>query len=449
MKCSHLFFSCFFLGLLGVPFAAVAQIEPEDIAAVTDDFQNYYYESLKQKGIENYDKAVEALEKCREIQPENASVYNELGKNYLFQKDYKKAYESFEKATKLDPNNKWFWVGMYDVCYQTQDYNQAIVIVLKLVEFDAGFKEALTSLYMNTLQFDKALALINELNENVGRSEKRDLYKAEILTDSKYQGTEKDNLIDQIKKNPKEESNYIALIYLYSNSNQEEKALEVAKKLETEIPTSDWAQVSLFKFHLNNNDGVKAVLSMNTVLKSSKIDNKIKHRVINEFLIFTKNNPQYDTDLEKAIGYFDGDKDANVALEIGKFYQAKKDWDKALKYYELDSQSNPNNLETTILLFQAYAEKQQFEVLGKKADAMIELFPLQPELYYYSGLANNQLKNFKKAKDVLEMGVDYLLDNKDLEINFNIQLGEAYNGLGDMKKKESYFQKADKLLKQK
>ena len=42
-----------------------------------------------------------------------------------------------------------------------------------------------------------------------------------------------------------------------------------------------------------------------------------------------------------------------------------------------------------------------------------------------------------------------LVDDKVLEINFNIQLGEAYFGLGDEKNKELYFAKADKLLKQK
>jgi hypothetical protein len=37
-------------------------------------------------------------------------------------KDYKKAYSSFERATQIDPTNKWFWVGMYDVDYETKDY---------------------------------------------------------------------------------------------------------------------------------------------------------------------------------------------------------------------------------------------------------------------------------------------------------------------------------------
>ncbi|MGK4566606.1 tetratricopeptide repeat protein [Flavobacterium sp. 3HN19-14] len=404
---------------------------------------------MKQKAIENYDKAITALEKCRTLNPDNPEVYNELGKNYLFLKDYKKSYESFAQAAQLDPKNKWYLAGMYDVCYQTQDDEQSIVLVKKLIEFDEGYKEDLTSLYMRTGQYDKALAMINELNDKVGKSEKRELYKADILKDSRFQDTEKTNLLDQIKKNPKEESNYIALIFLYSDSNQEEKALEIAKKLEIEIPTSDWAQVSLFKFHLSKNEGKEAVASMNQILKSNKIDNKIKHRVINEFLIFTKTNPQFDADLQKAIGYFDGDKEAKTAKEIGKFHQGKKDWDKAIEYYEIDNKSNPNDMETILLLLQAYVEKGQFDKVAAKADDTIEMFPQQPELYYYSGLAHNQQKEFKKAKDILETGIDFLVDDKALEINFNIQLGEAYSGLGDLKKKEAYFLKADKLLKQK
>ncbi len=429
-----------------IPNVLLSQTEPEDVATVSDEFENYYYESLKQKGIENYDKAIEALEKCKNIQPENPIVFFELGKNYLSQKKYKDAYDNFEKVTKIDPKNRWAWVGMYDVCYDTRDFNQAIIIVQKLVEFKPDYREDLVSLYMNTQQFDKALDLINELNETVGKSEKRELYKADILRDAKYQGSEKANLIDKIKKNPKDEANYIALIYMYSQSNQEEKALEIAKQLEKEIPTSDWAQVSLFKFHINNNDGDKAVKSMNTVLASDKIDKKIKHRILNEFLIFSKNNPQYDKDLDKAIGYFDNDKEVKVAKEIAKFYQSKKDWSKAIKYYEMHLKNATDDMETILLLMQAYTENLQFDKLAKISEEQLQLFPTQPQLYYYNGLANNQLKNYKKAKDVLESGIDFIIEDTVLEINFNLQLGEASNGLGDMKKKDLYFSKANQLI---
>ena len=434
--------------LLSNSAPVLAQTEPEQIKIDSNKFQDLFYESLKQKAIENYDKAILALEQCLKLEPQNATVYFELGKNYLALKDYKNAYSSFEQAAQIDPTNKWFWVGMYDVNYATKDFERGIITINKLISFDPKFKEDLTSLYMNTGQYDKALALINELNETTGKTDRRESYKIQILSQGKYQNTEIQNLTEQIKKYPKEESNYISLIYLYSKNNEVDKVLETARKLESEIPTSEWAQVSLFKYHLEQNNGDKAVQAMNMVLASSKIDSKIKHRILNEFLIFANANPQYAAELEKAVGYFDGDADVNVSKEIGKFYHAKRQWDKAIAYYVKANQKNASlDLETNLLLLQAFAETKQFDLAAKKGMEMVDVFPTQPQFYYYAGLSYNQLLQFKKAKEILEMGLDYLVEDLALEINFNIQLGEAYNGLGDNKKKDFYFSKANQLLK--
>lgn len=444
-----LVFIVLFLLLLCNLTSLLAQTEPEDVALAKDDFQDFFYESLKQKGIENYDKAIIELEKCLKIQPENATIHFELGKNYLAQKEYNKAYNSFERATKIDAKNRWFWVGMYDVCYETKDFEKAILIVLQLVEFKKEYKEELVSLYMNTQQFDKALDLINELNDAVGKLDLRDTYKAQILQDSKYQSLERNNLLEQIKKNPKEESNYVTLIFLYNENDQEDKAQEIAKKLETAIPNSDWAQVSLFKLYLNNNEGEKAVKAMNFVLASSKIDSKIKHRMLNEFILFINNKPQFDNDLEKAVSYFENDKAIKVAKELGKFYHNKKNWDKAILFYEMQTNKYTDDIETILLLLECYTEKAQFDVIEVKTAALLQIYPTQPQFYYYSGLALNQKGAFKKAKEMLETGLDFIIENTELEINFDIQLGESYSGLGDLKKKEFYFSKAENAIKQK
>ena len=168
--------------------------------------------------------------------------------------------------------------------------------------------------------------------------------------------------------------------------------------------------------------------------------------MLNEFLIFAQNNPKYESDLDKAISYFDNDKEVSVAKEIGKYY-TKANWDKAIKYFEMHLKNSEDDLETQLLLMQSYTEMQQFETLAKKADNLTQFFPTQPQFYYYAGLANNQLKFHKKAATFLESGLDFVVDDEPLEINFNIQLGEAYTGLGDLKKKESYFAKANELIK--
>ncbi|WP_426483403.1 tetratricopeptide repeat protein [Flavobacterium sp. 2] len=439
-----------FFVLLGNSNSVLAQTEPEDIAMAPDEYQDAFYESLKQKGIENYDKAIVSLEKCVKLKPNDAVAYFELGKNYFALKDYQNANTAFEKATQLNPKNKWYWLGIYDVSYETKNYPLAIETIQKIIVFDEEYKDDLISLYMITNQFDKALIAINEMNDKFGKSEDRDRYKMQILSQGKYQNAEISNLIDQIKKNPKEESNYLNLIVLYSKSDDNDKALEVATKLAKEVPNSEWAQVSLFKTYLDANQADKAIKSMNVILASSKIDSKIKHRTLNEFLIYTNKNPQYAPDLEKAISYFDNDPNVNVAKEIGKFYHSKGQFENAIKYYEKDLKANSDtDRETNLLLLEAYTQAKQFEPMTKRAMNMIEVYPSQPQFYYYAGLGNNQLKQFKNAKTVLEMGLDYVVDDKKLESNFNIQLGEAYNGLGDAKKKEEYFLKANELLKQK
>ncbi len=385
---------------LFLPLSGWTQTEPEEIAMVSDEFQDSFYESLLQKGIENYDKAIVALEKCLVSQPNNATVHFELGKNYLALKQYENAYQAFQKATQIEPKNKWFWTGIYDLSFQTKNYERAMAAVQQLILFDERNKDDLIPLYMATNQSEKALTLIGEMNAKYGKSQDRTQFKNQILL---------------------------------ASNNQ----------------SSDWKELSEFKNYLDANDGNQAVQTMNSILANAQIPNAVKHRVVNEFLIFAYTNPQYEGALENAISVFDSDKEINVAQAIGKFYQNKNNSENAIRFYELALQKEVGIVETNLLLLQAYTTAKQFQKLAKKAEEGMELYPSQAYFYYYFGLANNQMRQFNKAKEALETGLDFVIDDLDLEINFNLQLAETYNGLGDFKKKDNFFAKADQLIQQK
>lgn len=433
---------CFVFGMCIISANVLAQNQPEEVALEKDDFKESYYESLIQKGIENYDKAVVSLEKCLKIQPENPVIYHELGKNYFFQKDYQNAEQAFTKAAQLDTKNKWYLIDLYEVYYQTKNYNQALDIAQKIIPLDKKYKEDLVSLYMYTQQFDKALVLINELDENIGNTELRDRYRLQIRSQTKTKAIDKTALEKAIEQSPNNEENYLSLIYMYSDNNQEEKALQVAQKLEKNIPNSIWAQVFLYKYYINNNDGNSAVKSLEMVLNSNKIDKKVKYRMYNEFLIFALKNPTFETELNKATTYFENDSEFNVYKEIGKFYYKKKNWDLAIK--NLEKASN-TDLETNLFLLASYEETDKFEILEAKASELIDTFPNQPEYYFFAGKASNQLKKYKKANDFLESGLDYVIENIDLEIDFLNQLAEVSKGLGNNQKSDEYLAKANNL----
>jgi hypothetical protein len=46
------------------------------------------------------------------------------------------------------------------------------------------------------------------------------------------------------------------------------------------------------------------------------------------------------------------------------------------------------------------------------------------------------------------MGMDYVVENRELEINFNIQLGDLQR-IGRFQEKDLFFTKANQLLKEK
>ncbi|MDV7395725.1 hypothetical protein RZS08_30325, partial [Arthrospira platensis SPKY1] len=85
--------------LLGLTFLTTwAQEEPDAIALAEDQFQEAFFESIKQKGIENYDKAIAQLYVCLSLNESKAVVHQELGRNYLKLKKYAEAETAFQEA---------------------------------------------------------------------------------------------------------------------------------------------------------------------------------------------------------------------------------------------------------------------------------------------------------------------------------------------------------------
>ncbi len=420
------------------------QVNPEEVETADNEFENNFYEALKQKAIENYDKAIISLEKCLQKEPNNPEVHFQLGVNYLAQKSYIDAESAFQKAVDLEPKQRWYWNGLYDVYYQTKDFNKSIPIVEKLVTFDANMKEDLVSLYMTTQQFDKAKALIDDIESKGTLTKAMESYQMQIQSMTKGVKPKVTDLEAAIKNNPKAEQNYIDLIYVYSTANQEEKAFETALLLEKEIPNSDMVHVSLVKFHINANDIPKATESYKRVVKSSKIDFKIKQRVLNEYLIFATKNPQLMTEIDNTLTYFDNNVGMDVNKELGKFFYNKNSFELAQKYIE---KANANDIEAIDLLLNIYDFNKQYEKMAKKSEGFIDLFPTKANLYYYAGKGNNNLKNFKKAKDFLEMGIDYVIDDPHLESGFCKQFIICADGLSDAKMKQTYQKRLDSISK--
>ncbi|WP_339610736.1 tetratricopeptide repeat protein [uncultured Planktosalinus sp.] len=433
-----------------IPQISLAQGKDEDVTDdlgnVTDKFQEHFFEALKQKGIENYDRALEALEKAAKESPGEVAVYFEMAKNHGYLKQWEKAETHYNKVLEMEPGKPEAFSGLYDVYYNTNNYEKAIVVVKKLIPLDKDYKEDLANLYERTEQYDKALQILEELDQELGNSDYRNQLRQQIYMKSDNAGSQISDLEQRIKRTPVNEQDFLNLIYLYSESNDKEAAFTTAKKLIQALPDSELAHLALYKFYLDANRPDEAFTSMETIFKSDKIDTENKFKVLNDFLLFVNENPVYEEKMEEMVTVFSQEsKNDQVYEQLAGYYLKKEMQEEALKYFELGVKNNPGNynlIKNTLLL---QIDFKKFEKAEKLSNQSLDLFPSQPLLYLLNGVANLNLDNTSKAKTMLETGLDYLIDDSQMERDFYLQLSKVYSEQGNAQKAEEFQNRAIKI----
>tara|TARA_R110000751_G_scaffold83608_2_gene167713 strand:- start:1467 stop:2810 length:1344 start_codon:yes stop_codon:yes gene_type:complete len=417
--------------------ATLKDVNVDNLEDVTDDFQEYFFEALKQKGIQNYERALVALDKCISLRPQEAILYFEKGKNEAMLGNIIEAENNYLKALQLKPNQRDIMVSLYDVYYARQDFEKAIDLVTQLVQFDIRYKEDLARIYLRKGSFEKTISFIDELDEKLGKDAYRNQIRKQAIALSGGDIQEKE-LLKQIAANPANEQNYLNLIYVYSEQGKTQQAYETAQRLIKVNPKTEIVHMALYKYYLESGDIKQAVSSLEKVIKSSKIEPKAKHSILNDFLIFVDRNPEYEAELEQAVALFAKEEDTNVNEELGAYYIKNKETDKALSSYENAYKNNPSDLGVLRNLLMLQLQAEQFENATKLSEEALTLYPSQALFYLVYGVAQNRLGAPKNAKDYLEMGLDYIADDPKMTADFYSELLRAYELLGDAKKIEKY-----------
>ncbi|OED34945.1 hypothetical protein AB832_06675 [Flavobacteriaceae bacterium (ex Bugula neritina AB1)] len=441
-----------FVFLAGISIVFSQEIEPkqeiniDDLGNVSDEFQELFFEALKQKAITNHDKAIDALEQCISINPKPNVLYAELAKNYLELKSYRQAEDNFKKVLIERPQDRYLLEGLFEAYFEQRKYTESIEVVEKLVAFNSRYKEQLANLYFLEKRYDDALIIVDELIEELGVDVYRERLRKKITLKISNPNSQISRLEQKITNNPKEEQHYINLIYLYSRDNQVEKAFETAKRLLKEQPKSKLAHLALYKYYLDNGTVDEAIKSMKIALSSDKLDEDAKYRVIRDFLIFLDGNPSYEPQLIKVVKVFSNDSGNNkVFTEIGNYFYEKENKELALNYYERGIKDNFANFTILRKILLLQLDLKRFEKARIGSEAAIEIYPSQPILYLVCGVSLINLTNYEEAIDILSVGMDYIIDDFKMESDFYDQIGEAYLKKGNQTKAAEYKEKSIEL----
>ena len=455
LKNSYFIF-VFLFGTLLLPKQLHAQQFPTDsiqnpmdnLGDVTDLFQEHFFEALKQKGIENHELALNALdkaEKVAETDENKAVVYFEMAKNYTELKVYNAAETNYKKTLDIVGDRLDVLAHLYDLYYRQKDYDKAVPLVEKLISYDEDYKEDLANLLALTEQYDKAIEQLDELDRIWGESDIRNALRAQIYRATGDRKGAIENLEQRIDNNPKNEKENLNLIFLYSEQGNTEKAFEAARNLLKRNPNSQLVHLALYKFYLDSGETAKSLESMEIVFGSDQIDQESKYRVLGDFIQFVNKNPHHEPDLEAMAVLFSDENGGKVYEKLGDYFSAKSRKERALYFYEkgiVNSLDNYNLLKNTLLLqldFKKYAEAAE---LSKKG---LQIFPAQALLYLLNGVAKNGIKEADRAIESLETGLDFIFEDPQMELDFYKQLQTAYTSKGDLNKAQIFAEKASQI----
>jgi tetratricopeptide (TPR) repeat protein len=130
----------------------------------TDEFQENFFEALKQKGIQNYDRAVDLFLKCKQLDPANSVVDYELAKAYLLDKQYILAQEYAITALNAEPTDFWYLDNLLSILEKQGVPWDAIK---EQIPYSNGqLKQNLALGYFKKQKYQDALNVLKELDNS-------------------------------------------------------------------------------------------------------------------------------------------------------------------------------------------------------------------------------------------------------------------------------------------
>ena len=130
----------------------------------SDEFQESFFEALKQKGIENYDRAINLLLKCKRLDPENMVVNHELAKAYTANKQYTLARDYGVAALLSQPENQWY-LNTLVIALEKQG-SSFEDLELSILSDNEKLEKNLALIYYKKRKYESALAILKKLKKS-------------------------------------------------------------------------------------------------------------------------------------------------------------------------------------------------------------------------------------------------------------------------------------------
>ena len=413
-------------------------------------FTYYFIEGCKERMKGNFELAEKLFIECFKIDPNSVAAKYEMANIKKINGEYETALNYSKECATQEPKNEWYQLLYIECLHNTKQYSQAADVYAKLVKNypnRSDFYEGLAAEYMFAQNFDKSFKIYEELESKFGQNEAFTLNKIKILKTLNKKSEAETELKKLIKLNPTEIKYYNYLAEFYMETGQNDKVLAVYQEALKIEPNNPIIHLALADYYKVINDKENFYKEIKFAFENPELDIETKHKILISYYELSEENSVYKKEADELCEIM-----LRMHPKASESHSLKADFlfrDKKIKEareeYEIAVQLDKGKFGNWNQLMYIESELNENKKLEQHSTEAMELFPNQPTPFYFNGIANIQLKNYQKAVESLNEGVEYVYKDKPLLTQFYYNLGDAYNYLKNYEKSDKAFDDALKI----
>jgi tetratricopeptide (TPR) repeat protein len=393
------------------------------------------------KNAGNYTRALADFQQCLTMNPKSAAANYEVAGIYVQVKQPNMAMNYAKAANDLSPDNQWYKLRYAEVLEENNLPDEALRIYKELsdnnpqnTDFLFRYGNALKKVGKN----EDALKVYTKIETIEGISDtlaKAKIAVYEIMGDKV---NEENTLLSLVKYFPTE-TNYYSLANFYHKTAFFDKENEIYKKMVLEFP----------------DDVGPRLKNAEQILKASGDDNAAKTAFaipggLEEKISFLKSNYAIDSQAKLSTAQkIQADSLCAILRKVNSddarsfsisgdyfFYEGKMK--EASDNYHKAATLGQNEYAPWKKLLEINDALKDDATQEKDCKQVMELFPTQPDAYYYLGMIAYNKKDFKKANNWIQAGLDFAPD----DARMNETMGDIQYQLGNVDDAVTWWTKA-------
>lgn len=426
-------------------FSQFAVDEPQDQKILAKELkaEQSFSDGMKYFLIENFKKAEEIFKNNLLVYGESATNSFMLSKTELALEKFELAMISARRAAEDEKDNFYFVQHLANLQFKTNHYKDAEISLKKAIKLNPNYIEGyllLVDTYLTLGKESDAIKTLNEMEKNLGTSEKITEAKQAILLKQNKVGA----ALKEGEKMVKEDPEFVlqqAQIMISKN-----RFSEATQLLKTAIDQNENfvdAYGVLAECYAKQNDKLGTSDVMNAVLTHENLPFALKANVLGAY--FSTINKYNEEDLKTALEFCNQlitlhPKEARTYVYKGDVLIKSKQIQAGKDAY-LEAVKHDNGIfEAWLAIIELDVKHTQYADLIQHAEKALEYYPNQAYFWYNLGLGQMKTKVYDDALLSFEEAQAINPNNNELAQHIKASIAETYSLQGNTQKAIAFFE---------